>query len=183
MRMLRRAAPGLLLILLVQGCSEPVFEFRGYTDLSNCRQVIDAELARGATFEDAYDSIEGFEPELITELAGQLFEQDVTIEIACTARGSVNRIHYVVDTTDPLETGRAFIRFAQELDALFGMPAENATIGARSLNYICPRSSPVVLEEYLLPDDAVLDGEESSEEQHELYLAVVPEALRCVAAR
>lgn len=171
----RARAPALVLAAAatawLTACMEPAFEFRGYTELSSCRQVIDAELAQGASFEDAYDSFLRTEPELVTELAGQVFGQSVVIEIACNTRGSLKRIYYVADTRDPAETGAAYIRFAGELEALFGAPAETHSEGSRSLSYVCGQSSPVVLEEH-----------ELSESEHELYVGVVPALVSCLAA-
>ena len=162
--------------VMLQGCSEPMFEFRGYTDLSDCRHVIDAELALGANFEDAYDSLDRREPEFITRLTGKVYDEDVFIEIACTDRGRVNRIFYVLDSQDPQTTGSAFIRYATALEMLFGVPEITIVEGSRTLNFICAEASPVVLEEYV-----VTVGEDDEESEHELYLGIVPSAASCAA--
>lgn len=154
--------------VLLQACTEPVFEYRGYTDLSDCRHVIDAEMARGAIFEDAYDSLERSEPELVTELHGQIYDENVIIEVACNSSGDVNRIFYVVSSMEPEQTGDAFIRFANALELEFGVPEITVVEGSRTLEYLCPGNAPVVLEEYVV-----------SEEEHELYLGVVPSLAIC----
>lgn len=163
-----RAGPLFGALVLLAACSQPNFEFRGYTDISDCRNVIDAELALGAAFEDVYDDPESDGADFITELTGTVYDQEVTISIVCNERGSVRRVFYVAQTQEPQETASAYLRFAEELQAEFGVPKETLQEGSRTLSYLCPADAPVLLEEYML-----------SEDEHELYFAVVPSAIFC----
>jgi hypothetical protein len=150
---------------------EPVFEFRGYTDLSDCRNVIDAELALGATLEDVFDVIDSEQGEFVTELAGQISGHAVEISIYCTERGKVRRVFYLAETRDPEQTAPAYLQLAGELQSLYGTPVETLEPDSRNLQFICPESAPILLEEYRLSDT-----------EHELYLSVVPSAANCGAA-
>lgn len=151
------------------GCEQPVFEFRGYNDLSNCRQVIDAELANGAEFIDAYDSLDPQSPNVITELAGDAFERNVQIAVACHPRGSVSYVQYMSLEEDPEETSLEYVRFAIGLEQTLGEPWEYSTDNSRSRLFVCDRDPPVYLEEYRL-----------EEELHEVYFTVVPKAASCI---
>jgi hypothetical protein len=131
--------------------------------------VIDAELAQGADFDDAYVSDDLSAAELMTELSGEVFGQDVVITVACSDQGLLRRVHYVVESHDPALTGAVFAQFAGELDTLFGEPTAEYQENSRSLHYICPVSSPVMLQEDIL-----------AEEEHEVYLAVDPKAITCL---
>lgn len=161
----------------LSACSEPAFEFRGYSDLSSCTAVIDAELANGAEYVGVYSSADPENTAQTVELSGTLFTERVDIEIACTARG-VQSVQYVSTASDPIETGRIFAKFASELEALFGAPTAIATDQARSLRYLCHSPPPVLLEEWRL----VSDTEEAVDEfvEHEVYVAVVPGAAECL---
>ena len=163
-----RSATLICALLFLTACTEPMFEFRGYTDISDCRKLIDAELALGAAFEDVYDDPESDGTEFITELTGTVYDQEVVISVICNERGSVRRVFYVAQTQDPQETASAYIRFAEELQAEFGVPKETLQEGSRTLSFLCPDDAPVLLEEYAL-----------SEDEHEVYFAVVPSAIYC----
>lgn len=163
--------PALGCLIGLVACSESRFEFRGYTELSSCRQVIDAELANGAEFEDAYDSTDPELPGHITELDGRLFDLPVRIDVTCSPRGKVTSVQYVALARDPDETATAFGLVAAELSQLFGEPRFTTTADSRTLSYGCEDPAPVRLEEWIL-----------TEVEHEVYLAVVPGLMSCLAA-
>lgn len=156
-------------LVWLSGCEEPVFEFRGYNDLSNCRQVIDAEIANGAEFVDVYDSFDPQSPNVITELEGDAFETNVQIAVACHPRGSVSYIQYMSYEELPEETELEYIRFSIGLEQLLGEPWEYTTNDSRSRLFLCDRDPPVYLEEYRV-----------EEELHEVYFTVVPSAAVCI---
>lgn len=168
------------LLLALQACSKPVFEFRGYTDLSSCTEVVDAELANGARYDGVFGSEDEANPAQTVELSGMLFSERVDIDVTCTS-GRIDSIQYVSPASDPIETGAIFARFAAELEALFGAPTVITSENARSLRYLCQTPSPVLLEEWVLepeggPDEAAAD----ETIWHEVYLAVVPQAAACL---
>jgi hypothetical protein len=159
--------------VLLQACSgPPIFEFRGYTDQSGCRKAIDAELALGATFDGAYVADDSPDTDMITELTGAIYDSAFEIQIGCTNRGALSWVHYIADTVDPDETGQLFNQLADELVTRFGEPTEHLAQDSRKLHFVCDRPAPVVLEEYQLNDD-----------EHEVYLAVIPHAARCIDSR
>lgn len=176
MRRSARLAPALL--LAVTACAEPRFAFRGYTDLSSCRQVIDTELANGAEFATAYDSTDPEAPGHVTELTGSLFDLPVRIDINCTTQNRVASIQYIVAASHPDDTGAAFALLAGELQPLFGEPAMSSTADSRTLSFGCIDPSPVRLEEWIVTDHD--EGDSVGEAEHEVYLAIVPDLMSCL---
>jgi hypothetical protein len=168
----------LMIVLLValQGCAKPQFEFRGYSDLSSCTEIIDAELANGAAFRGGYPSEDIENPGYITELSGTIFSERVRIEILCSPSGFIDSIHYIAETTEPIETGAIWARFSAELATLFGTPTEIFADNGRTRRYLCHRPSPVFLDEWRLEPDA---DDEDPPEEHEIYLSVSPRAIEC----
>lgn len=165
----------LIAVISVAACSEPKFAFRGYTERSSCEEVINLELAGGAEFEGAYDSDEPERPGQIAELSGMLFSETVRIDVLCTPAGFVQYVRYVSPAYDPMETGPVFRRLAAELDVLLGTPVERLNESMRGRYYLCTPPSPVALEEWKLPLEA---GQ--TEEEHEVYLTVVPWDIECL---
>jgi hypothetical protein len=145
-------APGFIcaLVLALVACAKPRVEFRGYSDLSGCTEVIDTELANGASFLGGFDSEDPENPGYITELSGEIFDERVRIEIHCDVRGFLSSVHYISAATDPEDTGALFFRFAGELEALFGEPTLIETDISRSLRFVCHSPSPVILDEWRL---------------------------------
>ena len=159
----------LMPVFMLMACTEAPFEFRGYTERSNCRQVIDAELARGSNFESAYESADPSVPGLVTELTGTIFDVPVRIEVTCARSGGTVLVHYISPARDPAETAAVFSHFATELEAAYGAPAMITSDERRSLHFLCDEPSPVLLEEWKLGEDT-----------NEVYLAIVPGAAPCV---
>jgi hypothetical protein len=168
----------LMIVLLValQGCAKPQFEFRGYSDLSSCTEIIDAELANGSAFRGGYPSEDIENPGYITELSGTIFSERVRIEILCSPSGFIDSIHYIAETTEPIETGAIWAQFSAELATLFGTPTEIFADNGRTRRYLCHRPSPVFLDEWRLEPDA---DDEDPPEEHEIYLSVSPRAIEC----
>ena len=162
---------------MLSACAKPNFEFRAYTDLSTCTDVIDAELAGGARYNGVYASEDPADPAQTVELSGTLFSQSVDIEVICTA-GRVDTITYLSAASDPIETGAIFASFADELEALFGAPTVIVSEQTRSLRYLCHSHSPVLLEEWRLGPNQEADEAEIVE--HEVYVSVVPSAAACI---
>lgn len=160
-------------VLMLQACAEPKFEFRGYTDLSSCTEVIDAELANGSRYQGVFDAEDSETPGSTIELSGELFSEDVRIDVTCTA-GRITSIHYISQASDPRETGALWALFSQELGGLFGEPTEIFTDEGRSRRFLCHSPSPVLLEEWRL------ETEDDEDPAHEIYLAIVPEAAECL---
>jgi len=167
----------LALLMGLAGCTESRFEFRGWSDLSSCREVIDTELANGAEFESAYDSTDPESPGHITELDGRLFDIPVRIDISCTTRGRIAAVQYIARVSQPEDTAQALELIATELAPLFGDPWVSTTPDSRTLSYGCEEPAPVRLEEW-----RVTAGEDDDEVEHELYLAVVPGLMSCLGA-
>lgn len=170
----------IVLSIALQACAKPKFEFRGYSDLSSCTEIIDAELANGAAFRGGYPSEDIENPGYITELSGTLFSERVRIDIQCSPSGFIDSIHYVAETTEPIETGAIWVRYSEELATLFGAPMEVFADNGRTRRYVCRNPSPVLLDEWRLEPDA---DEEDPEEEHEIYLAVSPRAIDCLDDR
>ena len=165
----------LTVLLALQGCAEPSFEFRGYSDLSSCSDAIGAELANGGRLIGGFASEDVEHPGLVTELDGEIFDENVRIDIYCDLRGFLSSIHYYSQASEPEETGAVFRRFAAELEALFGPPTQIATDQGRSLRFLCHNPSPVLIDEWrLAPED------ETEPVVHEVYLAVLPPAAKCL---
>jgi hypothetical protein len=135
-------------VLLLNGCAEPSFSFRGYTELSDCRNVLDAELAGGARFQDAVDTDMPLGEGVVTHLASDLFTVPVRIFVSCYRNGAVGAVDYIAETSVPEESGAWFTHISQELDAIFGSPPrESGTAESRSLIYHCGDPVSVVLRE------------------------------------
>ena len=165
-------------IAALPGCAEPGFEFRGISDVSSCVGAIDAELANGSRFVGGFPSEDPENPGFVTELDGEIFDEQVRIDIHCDMGGFLSSVHYYSQSSDPRDTGAAFHRIAAELEAQFGTPTVIATEQGRSLRYLCHNPSPVLLDEWrLVPED------ETTEPEHELYLAVLPPAAKCLDQR
>jgi len=178
----RHIVPGLIVAATIQGCTEPAFEFRGYSDLSSCTEAIDAELAAGGSWQGTFDSEDIENPGVITEIDSMLFDQRVRIDVYCDDRGLLGSVHYIAEETEPRATGAIWARFSDELSTLFGEPTEILTDEARSRRWICHSPAPVLLEEWMLPpEDEDQADEDTPPEQrpHELYLAIVPDAAVC----
>lgn len=166
-------------LLALSACTEPRFEFRGYSDLSGCQSVINAELDRGAVFRGGFESEDIENPGYVTELGGELFGEPVDIEVLCTPAGYVGSIHYYSEASDPAETDALWALFSEELYSLFGEPTMLSTDINRSLRFLCHSPSPILLDEWRLVDDTD-DTEEDEAVEHELYLAVVPDSADCL---
>lgn len=164
----------------LQACAEPSFEFRGYSDLSSCGEIIDAELANGGTFQGGYASEDLENPGYVTELSGELFAEPVRIDVLCNIQGFISSIHYISRATDPMETGPIFRRFGDELAMQFGEPTVIVTEQGRSLRYVCQNPSPVLLDEWRLESEG---DDEDQEPVHEVYLAVMPRNTECLTDR
>lgn len=169
---------GAATLLGLGACTEPRFEFRGYSDLSGCQSVINAELENGATFRGGYESEDIENPGYVTELGGELFGAPVDIEVLCTPAGYVGSIHYYSEASDPEETGALWTLFSEELFLLFGEPTMLSTDVNRSLRFLCHSPSPILLDEWRLVDQQ--DGADDEAVEHELYLAVVPDSADCL---
>ena len=165
----------LIPVVALQGCAEPRLEFRGYSDLSSCAEIIDAELANGSTFLGGHQSEDLENPGYVTELAGSIFDERVRIDVECDVRGLISSIHYFSAKTDPTATGEVFFRFADELVRLFGEPTQIVTDTGHSLRFLCHNPAPILLDEWRIEGD-----NEDDEPLHEVYIAVVPLAVDCL---
>lgn len=168
----------ILALLFLQACAEPKFEFRGYTDLSSCQGVIDAELANGSNFEGGYRSDDIDYLGYVTELNGSIFSERVEIDVLCTPDGDIGSIHYFSSATDPEDTGRVWALFSSELQSLFGEPTELFSEQSRSRRFLCRNPSPILIDEWRLEVEE--DAPDDEEPDHEIYIAVVPSAAECL---
>lgn len=168
----------LLLPIALPACVDPKFEFRGYSDLSSCQRVIDAELANGSSFQGGYQSDDIGYLGYVTELSGTIFSERVDIDVLCTPAGDVGSIHYYSSASDPRETGRVWALFSSELEMLFGAPTEIFNEQGRSRRFLCHNPSPVLIDEWRL--EAEEDAPDDEEPDHEIYIAVVPSAAECL---
>lgn len=169
-------------VIALQACSEPAFYFRGYNADSPCNSIIDIELALGAEFLDAHESRNPQTPGFVTTLAGELFESPVQIEIRCERGNKAASIHYIADEQDPEATGALYARFSTALEAQFGASTEEFTEIHRARYFLCDDPAPIFIEEWALVDD--VDNEvEVENREHELYIAIVPDAAVCLETR
>lgn len=173
---MRKQLLSLLACIALHGCAEPQLEFRGYSDLSSCTEIIDAELANGGVFQGGYESDDPENPGYVTELLGTIFDERVRIDIQCDIRGFISSIHYLSLASDPMDTSEVFFRFADELTAAFGEPTQIVTDEGHSLRFLCHNPAPILLEEWRLEQET-----EDEDSLHEVYLAVVPGAVGCLA--
>jgi hypothetical protein len=154
--------------LLLAACAEPQFGFRGYTELSDCRNVSDAELATGASFRDVVDEDlpngEGF----VTELRGNLYSVPVSIFISCYDNNDVSSVDYIAEASDGATSAAMYDRLSQELGAIFPTPRESSTLESRSRTYHCGDPATVILREAIHGD---MD--------YEVSLLVVPRPGEC----
>jgi len=135
-------------LLLLSGCADPQFNLRGYTELSDCRAVLDAELETGARFQNAVDTEMLLGEGVVTELAGELFTVPVSVFVSCYRNGDVAAIDYVAEAEEPELSAAYFEHLVQELDAIFGFQPEQIDTGeSRSRNYNCGDPVSVVLRE------------------------------------
>jgi len=135
-------------VFLLNGCAEPSLSFRGYTELSDCRNVIDAELATGASFRDVVDDNDLPKGEgVVTELGGELFTVPVRIFVTCYDTGNVGAVDYIAESTDPETSAAFFMHLSQEIDAIFGEPQLRTTAESRSRVYHCGDPATVILRE------------------------------------
>lgn len=155
-------------MLLINGCAEPQFGFRGYTDLSNCRNVIDAELAGGSKFEEFIDADLARGDGVATQLRGELFSVPVNIFVSCYGSGGVDGVDYIAETVDFDTSGSYFAKMANELDAIFGEPQQIFAAESRTRIYLCGDPATVVLREAM-----------HGEMDFEVSLLVVPRFVEC----
>ena len=175
----RRRLGWLVPLAALTACSEPRFEFRGYTEFSGCQRIIDTEIANGARFEGGYASTDSENPGYVTELSGELWGERVDIEVLCSDTGLPGFVHYFPYASDAKETAALWDRFGVELYALFGEPTMVSSDINRSLRFLCHNPSPILLDEWRLVD-AETETEAEEDVPHEIYLAVVPRAAECL---
>jgi hypothetical protein len=142
-----------LAVFLLTACAEPQFGFRGYTELSDCKNVIDAEFATGASFREVIDDDDLPKGEgVITELRGELYSVPVGIFISCYDNGDVGAVDYIAEAADGATSAFFFDRLAQELGAIFPTPKPSSTLESRTLTYHCGDPATVILREALHGD-------------------------------
>jgi hypothetical protein len=165
--------------ILLQACTDPAFYFRGYNSDSTCSRIIDTELALGAEFVDAYESRDVQRPGYVTELAGTLFDEPVRIEVRCGRGNHAESVNYIALEQEPEAVGALYAKFVGELEAQFGASLERLGETNRSRYYFCANPAPVFIEEWALVEE-LEEGEEEEAREHELYVAVVPDAAVCI---
>jgi hypothetical protein len=134
-------------LLLLAACAEPSFSFRGYTEHSDCRGVLNAELAGGTRFFDASDIELPRGAGIVTRMTGTLFALPVDIYVSCYDNGVVAAIDYITDASDFQTSNASFAALSREFDSLFGAPALEETADSRSRIYRCGNPSTLVLRE------------------------------------
>lgn len=162
------AWPAIVCVLALPACSEPTFHFRGYSERSSCRGVIDSELAAGARFSDALDEELPDGPGIVTELAGSVLAVPVTIDIACYPDGRVSYVDYVATAGAVEQSTQVYETFFHELDRFFGEAAEDSVPGRRSRTYLCDGAARVTLRQTQL-----------AQTSYEVSLLVIPHATEC----
>ena len=136
-------------MILLTGCAEPQFNFRGYTELSDCRAVLDAELASDSRFQEAVDTDMPLGEGVVTQLAGELFTVPVSVFVSCYRNGAVAAVDYIAEAEEPELSAAWFEHLAQELDAIFigVQPRQIVAAESRSRIYNCGDPVSVVLRE------------------------------------
>ena len=160
----------LLSFLLVEACSKPTFSFRGFTDLSDCRSVIDSELADGATFNTAFDALMpgGDKDGTVTHLDGKLGTVPIAIFVSCYRNGKVSSVDYIANVADTAASSNTFDAFDRELKAIYGEGRDSFTRESRRKTYVCGEPATVVLREAQL-----------AQADYEVSLLVVPHPSDC----
>lgn len=149
---LKSAGAATVAAILLGACAEPHFGFRGYTELSDCRNVIDAELATGAGFQDAVDEDLPNGEGVVTELRGGLFDVPVSIFVSCYDNSDVSSVDYIAEAADGATSAAFYDALARELDAIFPTPTQSSTLDSRSRTYHCGDPATVILREALHGD-------------------------------
>jgi hypothetical protein len=167
-------------VLALQACSEPAFYFRSFHSDSPCNSVIDSEIGIGSVYFGAYESRDPERPGFVTELDGELFDEPVQIEVRCGRRNHTESVHYIATVSDAKATGALYAKFTAELEARYGPPQERQTNLRRTQYFLCDAPAPVFIEEWALIDEDDEANEDPEDQPHELYVAVVPDAARCL---
>jgi hypothetical protein len=156
-------------ILLLQACGQPDFSLRGYTNLSDCRTVIDTELANGAEFVSAFDTdVSGPQEGAVTQLSTSLLETPVAIYVDCAGNGKVRSIDYIANQQDLGASSRFFDGVAGQIGELFGTATATESPTMRSRTYFCDDRGMISLRQA-----------KHDEQDFEVSLLVVPVPSRC----
>jgi len=89
-------------------------------------------------------------------------------------------VHYIATVSDAKATGALYAKFSAELEAYYGPPQERETILRRTQYFLCDPPAPVFIEEWALIDEDTEADADPEEQPHDLYVAVVPDAARCL---
>jgi hypothetical protein len=155
--------------LALQACSEPEpFYFRGYSSQSDCRAIIDSELATGATFDDALTEVLEKGSGIVTELASEILGVPVAIDVACYGDGTVSYVDYVSMSDDVDSSSKTYETFGKSLDEIAGEVEEEQSRDIRSKTYLCDESGRIRLSQSRLSDS-----------DYEVSLLVTPHPTDC----
>jgi hypothetical protein len=138
--------------LVLLACAKPAtFYFRGYSSQSDCRSIIDSELATGAAFDDAVGEALEQGSGIVTELSSTILGVPVAIDVACYADGSVSYVDYVSTSKDFDASSKVYESFAKSLAEIAGDVDEVQSPDIRSRTYLCDKSGRIRLSQSRLP--------------------------------
>ncbi len=134
----------------IAGCGDPQFAYRGYTDRSNCNDVIDAEQSQGAIIEsrrseDLGDLGVGV-VDVIRMNAG-VYGTPMIVDVACEKSGKVWGIWYIAEPADAYEEATLFDYLSEQLSSEFGAPFEGHSGVGRTGQFRCDDQGSLGLSE------------------------------------
>lgn len=118
----------LLPIVLLSACGKPTFEFRGYSDISSCTDVVDAEVSLGAQVIGTNKA--DYEESLtLTEMKVEIQGASAIAYVECDQFLKFRSIQYFVKPEIPLKLPELYDRLHTEMSRSFGIP--RSTSGER----------------------------------------------------
>lgn len=116
-----------ILVLLLEACSKPAFEFRGITNLSSCVSAVAAEEKQGGVLREQRATQNPSSRDVSEyELAGELFAQTVRVLIVCGDE-ELQFVNYLTEVESEAEAEYLHQYFESKLLETFGEPAHLQT--------------------------------------------------------
>ena len=121
-----KIVPALFLLSSAAACSEPQFEFRGFTDRSSCSQVLKAEEEHGAVVvETTVDDSLG--PSfMFTKISTSVFDYRAAGSVICYRDDVLYSVIYVIGDNEPAKTPKIADRVLNEIEPIFGKAYDRA---------------------------------------------------------
>ncbi|MDJ0758425.1 MAG: hypothetical protein QNJ19_03460 [Woeseiaceae bacterium] len=153
--------------------AESTFQFRGFGDTSSCDEVLEAEVALGASIEDTYEYDQYGTPKTQTKLTTTIFEHTAVAYLTCTNSDQFVNIDYVIGYNDPEKTEQLADFVIDVATQLFGKAHDRSTSftgDGRVIDFYSGQSGLV----------RVFEGIESAADgPHNVVLMVCPNRALC----